>query len=792
MDLPMAGRPPRLTVRVVALVACLAGLALPASTLAVAEEPIDFNRDISPILSNNCYFCHGPDPKHREADLRLDQRDSAVDDIGAIVPGEPDDSELIARILSDDEFEQMPPPHTNKKLSAEQVDLLRRWIAAGAEWDPHWAYAPPQPSVPPAVKQPDWPINNIDRWILARLEREGIEPSPEADRRTLIRRLSFDLTGLPPTPEEVQAFVDDSSPDAYEKLVDRLLASPHYGERMAMYWLDLVRYADTVGYHGDQGQHVTPYRDYVIDAFNDNMPFDQFTIEQLAGDLLENPTVDQIVATGYNRLLQTTHEGGAQDKEYLSKYLSDRVRNVSAVWMAGTMGCAECHDHKYDPYSQKDFFSLGAFFADVKEQGAYNSPNSDPTTRPPQMQVLSKHWRAEQARLQQELEQAKASSKPDAKQKVEQLEAELKQVAGNARTTLITESVKPREIRILPRGDWLDDSGEVVEPAVPGFLSQIEKEGRATRLDLARWLVEPENPQTSRVFVNRLWYLFFGEGLSKVLDDFGAQGETPVHPELLDMLAVDFVESGWDVKQSVKQLVMSRAYRQSSLESPALRERDRFNRLVARQSRFRLPAEMIRDNSLAVSGLLVREIGGASAKPYQPAKYYQHLNFPKREYKSDANAQQWRRGVYVHWQRMFLHPALLAFDAPSREECTAKRTISNTPKAALAMLNDPSQVEAARHLAARLMQFEAASVADKIALGAELVLSRPPSDEEAAVLAELYAEHLAEYQTDPAAAADLLKTGISPQHNDLDQPQLAAWTSVARTLLNLNETIMRN
>jgi hypothetical protein len=752
--------------RIVRLVlrACLTGLSLVGvHTVRAAELTpgrVEFNRDVRPILADKCFACHGPDASHRKASLRLDTEEGAKADLGGyrvVAPGKPEESELIARITSAEKAQRMPPAKSGKQLAKAEIELLRRWIAQGAAYQAHWSYIPPRRPPVPAVKHSSWARGSIDRFILARLEAAGLDPSPEADKITLIRRLSFDLLGLPPTPEEVEAFQSDARPDAYERLVDRLLASPHYGERMAMYWLDLVRYADTVGYHGDQEHPISPYRDYVIKAFNDNLPFDRFTAEQLAGDLLPGSTVEQKIATGYNRLLQTTHEGGAQDKEYRAKYAADRVRNVSAVWMGATLGCAECHDHKFDPYTQKDFYSLAAFFADIDERGAYRGPDQSPTKRPPELEVPS-------------------PLAPDRKL-----------------LTMVTVSVPPRTMRVLKRGDWMDESGEIVSSAVPHFLNPPDVQGRrATRLDLARWLTTPEHPQTARVFVNRLWSLLFGRGLCRTLEDTGSQGEWPTHPELLDDLAVEFVERGWDVKHLVRLLVLSSAYRQSSLDSPRLQERDPENRLFARQTRSRLPAEMIRDNALALSGLLAKRLGGPSARPYQPDGYYEHLNFPKRTYKPDTGDGQYRRGLYMHWQRQFLHPMLRAFDAPSREECTAQRPVSNTPLAALTLLNDPSFVEAARVFAARILREGGATESQRIGWAWRMVLSRPPSEREAAALARLYRLERQQYESDRTAAARLVRVGLAPQPEGTDAVELAAWTAVGRALLNLNETITRN
>ncbi len=1009
---------------------------------APSPREISFNRDIRPILSDNCYSCHGPDKNRRKGKLRLDvAQDAYADHEGhiPIVPGKPEASDLLKRITTTDPDDVMPPPKTGKKLTSDQVRLFKDWIVQGAKYEGHWAFTPPvRPPVPPLRNSAEVPRNAIDNFILARLEREQLAPSPEADRRTLIRRLSLDLTGLPPKPEEVEAFVPSRDPRAYEKLVDRLLDSPHYGERMAMPWLDLVRYADTVGYHGDQPYSVWPYRDYVINAFNSNLPFDQFTREQLAGDLLPNATRQQKVASGYNRLNMVTTEGGAQDKEYLAKYAADRVRTTSTIWLGATMGCAECHDHKFDPYLTKDFYRFEAFFADLKEKGFYNAgfekgewgprmrlpsreqqarldlldrqiadlkkpmdavtdeqlagerayweasllradkagrlewfsapplraesaggatleaqkdrsvlvsgplPDFDtytvtipaaldritalrlealkddslpgnnlaragmtfvlsevevlvasgPKARPHSVKIAqaaadysqegfpalaaidgsldtawavggappkdhqavftfaravpggpdvtltvrlkhSPHHRRqhlgrfrfslisidypglEKNALPEEVlkalrapagerneDQAKAIARyyrrvaarfaaPNAR--LAALNAERDQVMGKVPSMLVAEATEPRAMRVLPRGNWMSESGEVVEPGVPQGFAQLATGGRrATRLDLANWFVSRENPLAARAFVNRLWRLFFGIGISRTTDDLGSQGEWPVHPELLDWLACEFMDSGWNVKHMVRLLVTSRAYRQTSRGNPTLDERDPLNRLVARQSRFRLDAELVRDNALAISGLLVDKQGGPSLRPYQPAGYYAPLNFPRREYVPDQGENLYRRGLYTHWQRTFLHPSLLAFDAPSREECTVNRVNSNTPQQALVLLNDPACVEAARVLVQNVLRQGGGNFAQRLDQAYARALARPPTAEEARLLGSLYQKQLAHYRAEPEAARQLINTGEWPVAKDLPAPELAAWTAVARAILNLNETITRN
>ncbi|YCM45362.1 PSD1 and planctomycete cytochrome C domain-containing protein [Verrucomicrobiaceae bacterium 227] len=808
---------------------------------------VDFNRDIRPILSDKCFHCHGPDEETREADLRLDSFQGATEGgefATPIEPGKPDESEVMARILESDPDEIMPPPETHKKMSQKEIALVREWITQGAPYDEPWTYQAPVKYETPFVQTKSWPVNWLDHFILAKLESEKLPPSPDADPVTLLRRLHFDLTGLPPSPADLSRFWDTyarNPQEAIEAEADHLLASPAFGERIASYWLDLVRYADTVGYHGDQDHNISPYRDYVIEAFNRNLPFDQFTREQLAGDLLPNPTPQQIIATGYNRLLQTTHEGGLQEAEYRAIYQADRVRNVSAVWMGATVGCAQCHDHKYDPYTARDFHTLGAFFADIDDEQHFKSgTNALPTRRPPEIPVLDPAQQAELDSLNKKLNDlakgqrkeinrliaesatraARAQKAKDPAEKKKwadglirtdqalaklipddqltgwkETEARRKKIESSATVTMITRALKtPRVSRIFPRGNWLDESGEVVQPAVPHFLPQIKSDTRQTRLDLANWLTDPEKGTgglTARVTANRFFYLFFGTGLSRSLGDFGGQSQPPSNPELLDRLAVEFYESGWDLKKLVRTLVSSRAYRQSSLMPSSLRERDPYNELIARQSRFRLPAEMIRDNALTISGLLVDEVGGASVKPYQPAGYYRHLNFPPRKYPQHTDQRIYRRSLYIHWQRQFLHPMLKAFDAPSREECTAERPRSNTPIAALNLLNDPAFIEAARVFAQRILTEARPDEHPRFDYAYHLALNRLPTDQERQTLGKLLAYAKADFEKNPKSATALVNIGQT-KPADLDPVLLASWTTVARAILNLSETTTRN
>jgi Protein of unknown function (DUF1553)/Protein of unknown function (DUF1549)/Planctomycete cytochrome C len=818
------------------LPACL----LLAAPLAAADKAaVDYTRDVRPVLANSCYACHGPDEKVRKAKLRLDLRDEAVKK--AIVPGKGTESPLYQRVTAKDPDEVMPPPHGKRPaVTPEQAELLRRWIDAGARFDQHWAYVKPVRPPVPDVKNAAWVRNPIDAFVAREHERHGFSPAPEADKVTLIRRLSFDLVGLPPTPTDVDAYLKDTSANAYEKVVDRLLASKHFGERMAVLWLDAVRYADTGGYHSDNHRDVWLFRDYVIDAFNANKPFDQFTVEQLAGDLLPNPTNEQKIASGYNRMLMTTEEGGAQAKEYTAKYAADRVRNASNAWLGATMGCAECHNHKYDPYTTRDFYRFAAFFADVREVPVGRQPQSAIMTADQEAEL--KKLDAEIARVKDAIANAKVADDGQAKWEAEakknpkglpkpvtdtlkiepekRTDAQKKTLAQHYRdnvapetealrkelaaatgkrdafnkivpTTLVSMTGPPRTVRVLPRGNWLDDSGEPVQPAIPEFLGAVGKTDRATRRDLAKWVVSPENPLTARVFVNRLWKVAFGQGLVRNLDDFGTQGTPPTHPELLDWLATELVARGWDVKGLLKFMVMSSAYRQSSANPKDVRERDPANRWLARQNRFRIDAEFVRDNALAVAGLLTTKVGGPSAKPYQPAGYWSYLNFPKREWESDRTDDQYRRGLYTYWCRSFLHPSLAAFDAPSREECTNDRPRSSTPLQALVLLNDPTYVEAARVFAASVLR-EGTTTPERIQAAYRRALSRPAKPEEMKLLEALLEKHRSEFKADPEGVKKLLGVGLAPAAVGVEPAELAAWTSVARVVFNLHEVMTRN
>ena len=828
------------------------------ATSVTAAEPLSYNRDIRPILSENCFACHGPDKASREAKLRLDVREVAVDK-EAIIPGDPGGSELVYLINSDDEDEVMPPPESHNRLTTREKKLLARWIEQGAVYEPHWAYIKPQrPAVPEMGEK-----NPIDNFILARLKLEGLSILPAADSATIARRMSLDLTGLPP-------FASGAKDPAAD--LEKLLASPHFGERMAVHWLDLARYADTNGYHADTVRDVTPYRDYVVDAFNTNKPYDEFIIQQLAGDLKKNPTTEDHVASTFNRLNQISKEFGIQDAEYLAKYYAERVRTTSGAFLGSTMGCAECHDHKFDPFTTKDFYAMEAFFSDIFEKGAYSSDGrwnegADIKDHPgftmgewgpilklpepaqtkaleelqrkiapldakfnettPELEQGFQKWVAEvrEERAASEgkkpelphavaraFEKSKGKKLDDGQKgillnhyrttmpelkavhdQLTKLRAEQKKLDSEVRRTLPSVSTTPRVVRVLPRGDWTNKTGEIMAPAVPQFLASRKSgksDERLTRMDLAEWIASPENPLTARAFVNRLWSLFFGEGLSRDLQDLGNQGQWPTHAELLDWLSVEFIESGWDVKHLVRMIITSKSYQQSSNPSDELMERDPNNTLYAWQNPRRLPAEFVRDNALAVSGLLNLKLGGPTVRPYQPDGYYAQLNFPKRKYVHDTNENQYRRGLYMHWQRSFLHPMLLAFDAPAREECTASRTRSNTPLQALNQLNDPTFVEAARVLAQELAAGGQA-FPGQLDTAYQRVLFRSPTGEEITLFTSLYEKQLARYRETPEEATKLLAVGLNPAVDEKDPARLAAMTAVTRALLNLHETITR-
>jgi hypothetical protein len=1011
---------------------------------STSSAEIDFNRDIRPILSENCYACHGPDAAERKAGLRLDQREGALLKLdsgeAAIVPGDLEHSSLLARITAADPDVVMPPPATGKKLTDTQLQLLRQWIAEGAEYKGHWAFIPPVSPALPEVSQPDWCQNPIDRFILAKLDQSGLAPSPRADRVTLIRRLTLDLTGLPPTPQEVQEFLADQSPDAYERLVDRLLASERYGEQMARYWLDLVRYGDTHGLHLDNERALWKYREWVINAFNRNLPYDQFTIEQMAGDLLPEPTIDQKIATGFNRCNVTTGEGGSINEEVLVRYAVDRTTTMGTIYLGMTLTCSVCHDHKYDPISQKEFYQLYAFYnaaadaamdgnalapppllkvptpemtarlqeldaqlaatkaeiasalqtveytdpglpagrtagepfehiwiEDTTPPGAKQEGNSpwefvsapdhpvysgeqatrreaaglsqhfftganpglkigegdklfaycwiDPANPPEtvmlqfndgswehrmywgkdaipfgsgdtpghrhggelpaagawvRLEVDAAHvglksgstlngwaftqhgglvywdhagivtrtpqdgqafeslaaWDAYERTLQQSSvpQPVKNALKVDPAQRSEQQsqlirEHFLQHVYPGTRglfdplnqrvadltkqrtetdnaipvTMVMADLPQPRDTFVLKRGEY-DKPLDKVTAAVPEIFPPLPEGAAPNRLGLAQWLVSRQHPLTARVTVNRLWQQIFGTGIVKTAEDFGSQGDWPSHPDLLDWLAVHFMETGWDVKAFLKLLAMSATYQQSSHVTPELLAVDAENRLLARGARFRCDAEVVRDSALYVSGLLVESVGGKSVRPYQPPGIWEAVAFQgstTQNFKRDDGEALYRRSLYTFWKRTAPPPSLMAFDAPSREVCVARRARTNTPLQALVLMNDEQYVEASRRLAERLLREGGATPQDQLRFGFAVCTGRTPDDRELSILSRIHSEQFAHFSGQVAEGEKLLSIGEAPRDQQLPVPELAAMTMMANLLLNLDETITR-
>ena len=754
---------------------------------AEPPAPLDFNRDIRPILSENCFYCHGQDGQKREADLRLDDRAAAVA-AGAIVPGDAGASTLLERIHSTDPDMLMPPPTSNRRLSDEQKQLLDRWIEAGAEYKPHWAFTPPVRPAPPAVQQTDWPRNDVDRFVLAKLEAAGLKPSPEADRDTLIRRLHADLTGLPPTPEEVDAFVADSRPDAYELLVARLLASPHYGERMALPWLDAARYADSNGFQQDGDTWQWIWRDWVVTALNADMPFDQFSIEQLAGDLLPNATLEQRIATGFNRNHLLNGEGGAIAEEQRFNNLFDRVDTTSTTWLGLTMACAQCHDHKYDPITRTDYYGLLDAFNRLPESGAPTRFSARIRVAPPVVEVPDEHLQ----RQLTDLEQLIAALGEESPTEVERLRKELADLkADRLPRVMVMSDDRPRDTKILDRGDYLAPVGEKLVFLPPAALPALPEGLPRNRLGLATWLFLPEHPLTARVQVNRMWQQFFGTGIVKTTEDMGVQSEYPQHLELLDWLAVEFRERGWSQKQMHLLLLTSATYRQSSRITAEHRAKDPENRLHARASRFRMPSPVLRDVALAASGLIDLRLGGQPVYPYQPDQIWEALAITKERdftYPASHGPDLYRRSLYTFWRRT-VSPANM-FDAANRQTCTVRASQTSTPLHALTTLNDPTWVEAARVLAERSLK-AADDLDGQLTHAFRHVLGRKPTGYDLDALKRMHARQLDIYGTDLDAATQLLAVGESPRDTALDPAGHAALTSVCLAIFNLDEALTR-
>jgi len=824
---------------------------------SAAKKAVTFNRDIRPILSDNCFLCHGPAKTTRKGDLRIDLEADALEDRGgyfAIVPGKPEQSHLYQRLIEKEPAKKMPPKSSHKKLTTVQIELIRQWIEQGAKYEKHWAFLPVARSTLPEVKNKAWVKNPLDRFLLARLEEEKMAPSAQASRESLLRRVTFDLTGLPPTLAEIDAFLKDTSPDAYEKVVDRLLASPRYGERMVLEWLDAARYSDSNGYQTDGTRAMWPWRDWVIKALNDNMPFDQFTVEQLAGDLLPSPTVEQKIATGFHRNHMLNGEGGRIAEESRVEYVWDRVETTGTVWLGLTTNCSRCHDHKYDPLTQKEYYQLYAYFNSINETGGVDRRNSTaaPTIdlpTPEQTKKIDEQGK-KIAALEGSLKKSTAdllaklpewekglkldklpmpvvealksdAAKRNAAQKktlndyylgqsaerkklTGEVDAAKKALTGLKNSVLITmvmeEKIKPRDTFILDRGIY-NKYGTKVGAALPVVLPAMPKGEPNNRLGLARWLVDRDNPLTARVTVNRIWQSFFGIGIVKTTEDFGAQAEPPSHPQLLDWLAAEFMDpsvtpipptkgwgKGWNVKHIHRLIVTSAAYRQSSKVTPALLEKDPDNRLLGRFPRLRHSPFTLRDQALQVAGLLVDKPGGPPVRPYQPPGLWEDFSFNQIRYTQDHGESLYRRSLYTFWRRSISPPNM--FDTPSRQVCTVRASRTNTPLHALILLNDVSFVEAARVWAEKLMR-EKPTPREQLALAFRQATSRPARAAELDVLTGAYERTLSKYQTDRPAASKLVGTGEWPQAKELDVAQQAALMAVLNMLLNLDEVVTK-
>lgn len=824
---------------------CCTVLLIPGASRVQPAEPttprkIEYTRDILPILSTHCFQCHGPDEKMRKAKLRLDVAAGATAELKAgrhaVVPGNVEKSALVDRIFADAE-DRMPPARFPKQLNDAQKQLLKQWVAEGGRYQQHWSFVPPARPPVPALKNPGWVRNPIDAFILARLEAEGLQPSAEADRYTLARRAAIDLTGLPPSLEAVDRFVNDPRPDAYERFVDEMLASPSYGERWAQVWLDLARYADSNGYADDKPRSIWKYRDWVIDALNRNMPFDQFTAEQLAGDMLPKPSIDQIIATGFHRNTLTNDEGGTNDEEFRTAAVVDRVNTTAQVWMGLTMGCAQCHDHKYDPLSQEEYYKFYAILNQTEDADRGDDSPFISVLSPAQQQrkaELEKQVADLEAKLngadaaldaaQQKWEATTAKDKlpknvqgilaievakrtpaqktellkyfrsiaPETKATRDQIAALKQQIAPLAGvTTLIMRELpqqNQRKTAILIRGNFLD-RGKEVGPGTPAVLPALSNE-KLDRLALAHWLTDPKHPLTGRVTVNRLWEQIFGIGLVETPDDFGIRGKLPSHPELLDWLATEYA-SHWDSKQMLKLIVTSATYRQSSRVTPGLIEKDPNNRLYARGPRFRSSAEVVRDQALNASGQLSVKMYGPPVRPPRPKLGLNAAFGGATDWEPSPGEDRYRRALYTLWRRTTPYPSMVAFDAPSRNVCTITRAKTNTPLQAFVTLNDPVYVEIAQALARRIVKEGGPSDAERAAYGFRLCVTRPPKDVELKRLIDLYQKTRAELSKNKTEATDLATVPLGPLPLQMDPVDLASWTVVSNVMLNLDELFMK-
>ena len=746
------------------------------STRENSSEKISYNFDIRPILSDKCFSCHGPDANKRQAGLRLDIAKSAYDALKehpgahAIIPFQPDSSQVYLRISSDDTSMLMPPPVSNLKLTPQEIELIRKWIKQGAVYEPHWAFIPPVKPVIPEVKNKKWPKNEIDYFILQKIENKNLEPNEEADKERLLKRLSLDLTGLPPAMETMDRFLADNDPNAYEKMVDQLLASPTYGERMALYWMDIARYADSHGYQDDNYRSQWPWRDWVIHAFNKNYSYQQFVSWQLAGDLMPDSSKEKLLATGFNRNHKITEEGGVIDEEYRVEYVTDRTNTFSKALLGVTLECAHCHDHKFDPFSQKEYYQLYAFFNNVKEVGLESVVGGPETyAKKPFMHITNADLKSTLSFI----------NKPDTNKLIVSVMGDYK------------DSV--RKTYLLKRGAY-DAHGDEVYAGTPKAILPFDTTKPRNRIGLAEWLFDKRNPLTARVFVNQMWQEFFGRGIVKTSGDFGMQGELPSHPTLLDWLAVDFMEHGWDIKRLVKQVVMSATYRQSAVISKEKLKADPDNILLSHAPRYRIKAEFVRDLVLSSSGLLTKSIGGPSVKPYQPPGLWEAATSGRGQlatYQQDHGDKLYLRGMYVFIKRTVPPPSMGIFDASNRDQCEVRRLNTNTPLQALVMMNDPMVLEASRVLAAKLLA-ENNSADQKIEEAFRLIVCRKPLAKEVSILKSYYDDQLNTFKSKPADAGKLLEVGEYPLPTDPDKPSLAAMMQVVATIYNLEEAITKS
>ncbi len=795
------------------------------ATLLLAQRgqaaPVNFAREILPILSNKCFVCHGPDGTAKDV-LRLDSYEAAtrVLDSGnrGIDPDEPENSQVLTRVHSEDA--PMPPADAEKQLTASEKELIVRWIREGGTYARHWAFVAPEKPSPPGDGSAKG-SRAVDAFVEAKLKARGLSPAPPADRATLARRAALVLTGLPPEPAQLEAFLGDESEQAYERLVDQLLQSPRYGEHQARYWLDAVRYGDTHGLHLDNRRGIFPYRDWVVHALNRNLPLDDFLTWQLAGDLLSDPTLEQLVATGFVRMNPTTAEGGVIPDEFQAKNNFDRTETLGTVFLGMSLTCARCHSHKYDPISQTEYYRLLAFFNSTAESPLDgNKYEYGPVAKAPasveawsrwtrwqgEMDTLlagagewveklppaeAERWRAanrdERLRWLAEGDQAPAELQTAAREIVERL----KGLEADFTTTLVARELPaPRVTKLLRRGEYNLPEGQPLQPGVPLVMGDLPEDARRDRLGLARWLTSRDHPLVARVLVNRIWQRVFGEGLVRSPEDFGLQGEQPTHPELLDWLAVELHDSGWDLKHMLRLMVRSRTFRQSSEWRQEVEDPE--NRLLARGPRFRLDAEVLRDIGLWAGGLLAAERGGEGIKPYQPPGLWAALMHPAsntKKYVPDTGSRLYRRSLYVYWKRTSPHPMLTLFDAPSREVSCVRRSRTNTPLQSLGLLNETQRIEMGRSLAERLLQ-ERESDAARLELLFTLLASRPPNDVERAACEELLAAMRGRFAAAPEDARALLAQGEAGRDERLDAAEHAAWTQLAVTVLASDVAIL--